>query len=146
VLIPRSPVGQAFEDVNFTREKRMVHYLRGLPGVTIDIAAVDCLDATRTKDLFSNLGRPVAGVFFLPVRLHDQLFVNLKTEEDWKIGKLQVTIFQSEQTIFNHIRVYDVKIKGLQTLLEAIDPASLDFLVLTSTTSILSGNAGKLQV
>ncbi|KAF8837242.1 polyketide synthase [Paxillus ammoniavirescens] len=123
VLTSRSGA-KAFEDVNFTREKRMVHYLRSLPGVTIDIAAVDCLDAARTKDLFSNLDRPVAGVFFLPVRLNDQLFVNLKTEEDWKI-------------------VYDVKIKGLQILLESVDPASLDFLVLTSTTSILSGNAGQ---
>ncbi|KAH7886699.1 hypothetical protein F5I97DRAFT_2059038 [Phlebopus sp. FC_14] len=123
VLTSRSGT-KAFEDVNFTREKRMVHYLRSLPGVTIDVAAVDCLDAQRTKDLFANLEHPVAGVFFLPARLNDQLFVNLKTEEDWKI-------------------VYDVKIKGLQILLESVDPASLDFLLLASTTSILSGNAGQ---
>ncbi|KIK63451.1 polyketide synthase [Collybiopsis luxurians FD-317 M1] len=115
---------KTLDSVNFIREKRMIDYLRCLPDVTVDIAAVDCLDTAKTKRLFESLNHPVAGVFFLPVALHDQLFVNLKSEDDWK-------------------RMYDVKVKGLQVLLEAVNPASLDFLVLTSTTSTLSGSAGQ---
>ncbi|KIJ24979.1 hypothetical protein M422DRAFT_216980 [Sphaerobolus stellatus SS14] len=123
VLTSRSG-SKTFEADDFIRERKIVEWLGGLPGVTVDVVCVDCLDAARTKELFATLDCPVAGVFFLPVRLNDQLFVNLKTEEDWKM-------------------VYDVKIKGLQILLDVVDPASLDFLVLTSTTSILSGNAGQ---
>ncbi|GJJ08177.1 putative secondary metabolism biosyntheticenzyme [Clathrus columnatus] len=115
---------QSLEDISFIREKNIVQYLRSIPDVTVDIVAMDCLDVARTKELFANMEHPVAGVFFLPTRLNDQSFVNLKTKEDWNM-------------------VYDVKIKGLQVLLEAVDPASLDFLVVTSTTSVLSGNAGQ---
>lgn len=137
---------QTFEDIDFTREKRMVHYLRNLPGVTVDIAAVDCLDAEGTKKLFANLEHPAAGVFFLPARLNDQMFINLKTEEDWKVGELQLVRFSVENMIITSFKVYDVKAKGLQILLDAVDPASLDFLVLTSTTSIISGNSGRLHI
>ena len=124
----------------------MVHYLRNLPGVTVDIAAVDCLDAEGTKKLFANLEHPAAGVFFLPARLNDQMFINLKTEEDWKVGELQLVRFSVENMIITSFKVYDVKAKGLQILLDAVDPASLDFLVLTSTTSIISGNSGRLHI
>ncbi|CCM00452.1 uncharacterized protein FIBRA_02484 [Fibroporia radiculosa] len=123
VLTSRSG-SKALKHESFTREKRMIEYLRGRPGVTVDIFSVECLDVQKTKELFASIERPVAGVFFLPVRLNDQLFVNLKSDDDWH-------------------SVYDVKVKGLQVLLEAVDPASLDFLVLTSTLSALSGSPGQ---
>ncbi|GJJ08186.1 Type I Iterative PKS [Clathrus columnatus] len=116
----RLHIRQSLEDISFIREKNIVQYLRSIPDVTVDIVAMGYLDVARTKELFGNMEHPVAGVFFLPARLNDQPFVNLKTKEDWNM-------------------VYDVKIKGLQVLLEAVDPASLDFLVVTSTTFILSG-------
>ncbi|GJJ10578.1 putative PKSNRPS-like protein biosyntheticcluster [Clathrus columnatus] len=116
-------IRQSLEDISFIREKNIVQYLRSLPDVIVDVISMDCLDVAGTKELFANMEHPIAGVFFLPARLNDQLFVNLKTEEDWNT-------------------VYDVKIKGLRALLEAVDPASLDFLVVTSTAAILSGNAG----
>lgn len=111
----------------------------------MDIAAVDCIDAAKTKELFSTLNHPVAGVFFLPVKLHDRLFAQLKSEDDWKPSKVKFRhIYLYSHLITFRIQVYDIKVKGLQVLLEAIDPASLDFLVLTSTTSALNGTAGKI--
>jgi hypothetical protein len=59
--------------------------LREIPGVTVDLYAVDCLDVVATKKLFMDLKYTVAGVFYIPVLLNDQLFTNL-TEEDWKMG------------------------------------------------------------
>ncbi|CCM04557.1 uncharacterized protein FIBRA_06738 [Fibroporia radiculosa] len=70
-------------------ERKIINYLRGIPGVTVDLRAVDVLDAEKTKDLFMNLEHPVAGVFYLAVRLNDQIFSNLKTEKDWKTGNLR---------------------------------------------------------
>ena len=88
LLLTSVLVKQTLDSVNFIREKRMIEYLRSLPDVTVDIAAVDCLDTVETKRLFGSLDHPIAGVFFLPVVLHDQLFVNLKSEDDWKRSKL----------------------------------------------------------
>ncbi|KIK63402.1 hypothetical protein GYMLUDRAFT_241886 [Collybiopsis luxurians FD-317 M1] len=75
-------------------------------------------------NLFASLSHPVVEVFFLAVALRDQLFINLKTEDDWK-------------------PVHDVKVNGLQVLLEAVDPASLDFLVLTSSIATPHGSPGQ---
>jgi hypothetical protein len=78
---------QAFSNGKLIPEKKIINYLRETPGVTIDLVSVDCLDAAKTKELFANLQHPVAGVFFVPVRLNDQLFTKLKTEEDWNPGE-----------------------------------------------------------
>jgi fatty acid synthase len=116
--------------------------LRETPGVTVDLAAVDCLDVSGTTKLFANLTHPVSGVFYIPVRLNDQLFTNLKTEEDWKMGEYYV--FDILEPFLNFILVYDVKVKGLEVLLEVIDPKSLDFLVLASSMATVSGSPGQL--
>ncbi|KIJ60886.1 polyketide synthase [Hydnomerulius pinastri MD-312] len=118
--------------MQLAREKKIVNYLRGIPGVTVDLRAVDVLDAEKTRDLFMNLEHPVAGVFYLAVRLNDQVFANLKTEEDWKIGKSAILRF-----------IYDVKIKGVEVLLQAVNPQSLDFLVLTSSMATVCGSPGQ---
>ncbi|KIJ60835.1 polyketide synthase [Hydnomerulius pinastri MD-312] len=118
--------------MQLARERKIVNYLRGIPGVTVDLRAVDVLDAEMTRDLFMNLEHPVAGVFYLAVRLNDQVFANLKTEEDWKIGKSSILCF-----------IYDVKIKGVEVLLQAVNPQSLDFLVLTSSMATVCGSPGQ---
>ncbi|CCM06115.1 uncharacterized protein FIBRA_08364 [Fibroporia radiculosa] len=88
------------------RERKIVNYLRGMPGVTVDLRAVDVLDAEKTKELFRNLERPVAGVFYLAVKLNDQ-------------------------------------IKGIEVFLQAVNPQSLDFLVLTSSMATVCGSPGQ---
>ncbi|KZT06920.1 polyketide synthase [Laetiporus sulphureus 93-53] len=113
-----------FKAGRLIREKKIITYLRNIPGVVIDILAVDCLDVEKTKAVFANSSRRIAGVFYVAVRLNDQLFTNLTTEEDWKT-------------------VYDVKVKGLKVLLEAVNPSTLDFLVLTSSMATVSGSPGQ---
>ncbi|EEC00013.1 hypothetical protein MPER_00150, partial [Moniliophthora perniciosa FA553] len=105
------------------REKKLIDFLRQKPGVTIDLIAVDCLDAVKTRKLFAALPN-VAGVFYVAVRLNDSLFLNLTTKEEWS-------------------KVYDVKVKGLHVLLDAVDPRKLDFLVLTSSMATVSGSPGQ---
>ncbi|KAF9237175.1 hypothetical protein BU15DRAFT_76182 [Melanogaster broomeanus] len=105
-------------------EKLLLRSLRAVAGVTIDLRAVDVLDGEKTRELFSNIEHPVAGIFYVAVRLNDQVFANMKTEEDWKA-------------------VYDVKIKGIEILLETVNPQSLDFLVLTSSMASLFGSPGQ---
>ncbi|KAI3605818.1 polyketide synthase [Moniliophthora roreri] len=113
---------KAFENGKLLREKKIINYLRET-GAKVDVVAVDCLDESKTKALFSNLPN-VAGVFYVAVRLNDALFLNLTTEEDW-------------------LKVYDVKVKGLRILLDAVDPKKLDFLVLTSSMATISGSPGQ---
>jgi hypothetical protein len=47
---------------------------------------------------------------------------------------------------FNISLVYDVKVKGLKVLLEAVDPESLDFLVLTSSLATVTGSPGEYPI
>ncbi|KAF9242059.1 polyketide synthase [Melanogaster broomeanus] len=115
---------KAFDGGKLAHEKKIIRNLRTTPGVTIDLLAVDVLDVGKTRDLFANLEHPVAGIFYLAVRLNDQVFSNLKTREDWTA-------------------VYDVKIKGIDVLLEAVNPRSLDFLVLTSSMATVVGSPGQ---
>ncbi|KAF9237177.1 polyketide synthase [Melanogaster broomeanus] len=77
----------AFASHKLDREKLLLRSLRAETGVTIDLRAVDVLDGDKTRELFSNLEHPVAGIFYVAVRLNDQVFANLQTEEDWKAGK-----------------------------------------------------------
>ncbi|KAI3601476.1 polyketide synthase [Moniliophthora roreri] len=114
---------KAFANGQLAREKKLVDFLRRKPGVTIDLVAVDCLDAVKTRKLFAALPN-VAGVFYVAVRLNDSLFLNLNTKEEWS-------------------KVYDVKVKGLHILLDAVDPRNLDFLVLTSSMATVSGSPGQ---
>nr|ART89046.1 polyene polyketide synthase 1 [Agaricomycetes sp.] len=123
VLTSRSGAA-SFRPGHLMREKKILNSLRETHGVTIDLEAVDCLDTEKTKALFSHSPRRVAGVFYVAVRLNDQLFTNLRTEEDWKT-------------------VYDVKVKGLHVLLQAINPEALDFLVLTSSMATVTGSPGQ---
>ncbi|KAF9239502.1 polyketide synthase [Melanogaster broomeanus] len=116
-------------------EKLLLRSLRAVVGVTIDLHAVDVLDGEKTRELFSGLEHPVAGIFYVAVRLNDQIFANLKTEEDWKPGKY----------ICFSLQFYDVKIKGVEILLEAVNPQSLDFLVLTSSMASRQANYAAAQ-
>lgn len=59
-----------------------------MPGVSIDILAIDCLDTEKTSALFTQTQRRIAGVFYVAVQLNDQLFVNLKSEKEWKAGNI----------------------------------------------------------
>jgi fatty acid synthase len=115
--------------------------LRTIPGVTISLAAVDCLDTVKTKELFANLEYPVAGVFYLAVRLNDQLFTNLTTEEDWKTGTCSENEHSDSPSTF--LLVCNVKVEGIKILLQAVDPAGLDFLVLTSSMATVCGSPGR---
>ncbi|KAF9235665.1 polyketide synthase [Melanogaster broomeanus] len=109
----------AFATQKLEHEKLLLRSLRAVAGVTIDLRAVDVLDGDKTRELFSNLEHPVAGIFYVAVRLNDQFFANLKTEEDWKAGK---DIFFSPHPV---------------------DPRSLDFLVLTSSMASIFGSSGQ---
>ena len=68
----------------------MITYLRNIPGVSVDILAIDCLDVEKTKALFSRSKRRIAGVFYLPVQLNDKTFISMNTEQDWKTGKISI--------------------------------------------------------
>ena len=78
---------QGLRPGRFVLEKRLIKALRSRPGVTIDIVALDCLDVSGTKSLFAKTKPRIAGVFYLPLILDDQLFVNMTTEEHWKPGE-----------------------------------------------------------
>ncbi|KAL0572907.1 hypothetical protein V5O48_009054 [Marasmius crinis-equi] len=125
VILTSRSGNKAFANGKLAKEKKVIKSLRERPGVTIDLVAVDCLDEAKTKTLFSNLPN-LAGVFYVAVRLNDSLFLNLDTEEDWK-------------------KVHDVKVKGVNILLDAIDPTKLDFLVLTSSMATVSGSPGQVN-
>ncbi|KAJ3555439.1 hypothetical protein NM688_g2577 [Phlebia brevispora] len=115
---------KAFTPGRLVHEKKIISHLRGIPGVTVDVLAVNCLDVDRTKALFSQSQRRIAGVFYVAVQLNDQLFTNLTTEQDWKA-------------------VSNVKVEGLNVLLQAVDPKDLDFLVLTSSMATVTGSPGQ---
>ncbi|KAK7047807.1 hypothetical protein VNI00_006135 [Paramarasmius palmivorus] len=127
---------KAFDNGQLAREKKIIDYLREKPGVRIDLVAVDCLDAVKTKILFSNLPN-IAGVFYVAVRLNDSLFLNLTTKEDWTKGM--------PNRAHSVPALYDVKVKGLRILLDAVDPKNLDFLVLTSSMATVSGSPGQVN-
>ena len=109
--------------------------------------AVDCLDVEQTKDVFANMSRRVAGVFYIPVRLNDQLFINLTAAEDWKNGQMipYCLIWLATCSLSTSL-VHDVKVKGLKVLLKAVDPESLDFLVLTSSLATVTGSPGEYPI
>ncbi|KAJ6535978.1 hypothetical protein DFH09DRAFT_1043015 [Mycena vulgaris] len=123
VLTSRSGEG-AFTRGHLVLEKRILDALRCQSGVTVDIVALDCLDEKGTKVMFAKFARDVAGVFYLPLVLNDQIFANLDTEAQWK-------------------PVLDAKTKGLQVLLDAVDVSSLDFLLLTSSIVTITGSDGQ---
>lgn len=134
---------QSFQAGRLMREKKILNYLSETPGVTIDLEAIDCLDAAKTKALFANSPRRIAGVFYVAVRLNDQLFTNLTTEEDWKTGEFALLGHPITFILIPPFLVYDVKVKGLHVLLEAVNPKDLDFLVLTSSMATVSGSPGE---
>jgi hypothetical protein len=47
------------------------------------------------------------------------------------------------EKVSQNYKVYDIKVGGLEILLQAVDPMSLDFLVLTSFMATVSGSPGK---
>ncbi|EPQ50300.1 polyketide synthase [Gloeophyllum trabeum ATCC 11539] len=116
-------VGGSLKPGKLVYQKKILQSLRSVPGVTIDIVANDIMDLEQAKALFSG-ERRVAGVFFLPVVLEDTLFANMTSEKYWK-------------------PVTDVKVKGLTNLVQAKNPAELDFLVIASTAAILLGSEGQ---
>ena len=133
---------QAFANGKLAKEKKVIKALRQRPGVTIDLTAVDCLDEQKTKTLFSGLPN-VAGVFYVAVRLNDALFLNLKSEEDWKKGRISTDVLDHHTDL--DFLVHDVKVKGVRILLDAVDPKKLDFLVLTSSMATVSGSPGQVN-
>ncbi|KAF9238192.1 polyketide synthase [Melanogaster broomeanus] len=130
----------AFETQKLVREKKILEYVRSIAGVTIDLRAVDVLDGEKTRDLFSNLQHPVAGIFYLAVRLNDQL---LEISKPKKIGQLERMFSPLSIRILTLPLVYDVKVKGVKVLLEVVNPRSLDFLVLTSSLGTVFGSPGQ---
>ena len=60
----------------------------------MDLKAIDCLDIEKTRELFSSLKFPAAGVFFLAVQLKDRLFTQLLHEDDWKAGRIWVGLIE----------------------------------------------------
>ena len=122
-------------------EKRLIKALRSRPGVTIDIVALDCLDVDGTKSLFAKTSPRIAGVFYLPLVLDDQLFENMTTEEHWKPSEADIfRIYRWVLLILSEVA--DVKTRGLQVLLQAVDPKSLEFLLLTSSWATVTGSDG----
>ncbi|KAL4254858.1 hypothetical protein ABKN59_004677 [Abortiporus biennis] len=112
-----------FNNGELIKEKRTVKWLRSLPGVRLDVVAVDCLDAEKTKNLFQSLPE-IGGVFYLAVLLKDALFTSMTNKEDWT-------------------SVYDVKVRGFQILLESVDPKKLEFLVVASSMAAVVGSPGQ---
>ncbi|KDQ58084.1 hypothetical protein JAAARDRAFT_57854 [Jaapia argillacea MUCL 33604] len=114
---------KGFEDGRLIREKKVLVALRSVPGVKIDLVALDCLDVKGTKTLFESLPC-VGGIFHVAVRLNDALFTSMTTSNDWEM-------------------VYDVKVRGFQVLLQAVDPETVDFIVLTSSMASTLGSPGQ---
>ncbi|KDQ50123.1 hypothetical protein JAAARDRAFT_711195 [Jaapia argillacea MUCL 33604] len=114
---------RGFEGGRLIREKKILASLCTVPGVKIDLVALDCLDLKGTKALFESLPQ-VGGIFHVAVRLNDALFTSMTTANDWEM-------------------VYDVKVRGFQVLLQAVDPATVDFLVLTSSMASTLGSPGQ---
>ncbi|KIJ60828.1 polyketide synthetase [Hydnomerulius pinastri MD-312] len=105
-------------------DQMYLHYLRRT-GVKVDVIAADAVrkDATiaviRRAQEYGDIG----GVFLMTVVLRDAKFENLS------------------QQAFDDVR--QSKVDALSTLLECLDPAELDFLLLFSTIGSVFGNAGQ---
>ncbi|KAI0917773.1 Type I Iterative Polyketide synthase (PKS) [Taiwanofungus camphoratus] len=115
---------KAFSGGKLAKEKRILTWLRSLPGVQIDLVALDCVDLQGMKAMLRSLCNPVGGIFHLAVALADAMFTTMTCRDDWD-------------------KVYDVKVKGLQVILDAVDPKSLDFLVLMSSMASVTGSPGQ---
>jgi KR domain len=107
------------------REQWVLDNLRKLPGVQIDVLAVDTTNVDAMKSMFRSIDVPVAGVVFLAVSLADSLCANL-TAEKWD-------------------HVYNVKVNGLQALQQAIDFKELDWVVLCSSMATVFGSPGQVN-
>ncbi|KAH7927995.1 putative nonribosomal peptide synthetase [Leucogyrophana mollusca] len=101
-----------------------VDYLRST-GVHIDVVAADALSKAHTSSVIESAKKagPIGGIFLMTVVLRDAKFTNLT------------------QDAFNE--VYQSKVAVLDVLLNCVDPASLDFILLFSTIGSVFGNAGQ---
>ncbi|KAF8800384.1 hypothetical protein BYT27DRAFT_7148677 [Phlegmacium glaucopus] len=102
-------------------------YLRHLQvmDVSVDVIAADARSAEDMTDVMvhANNTAPIGGVFLMTVVPRDGMFSGMKQES------------------FDD--VYFSKVIALETLLNIVDPAMLDFLVLFSTIGSVFGNAGQ---
>ncbi|EIW85840.1 hypothetical protein CONPUDRAFT_80229 [Coniophora puteana RWD-64-598 SS2] len=100
------------------------HHWR-LKGVQIEVIAADAVSKADTQALVekASAAGPIGGVFVMTVVLRDGKFTNLS------------------QGSFDD--VYTSKVTVLNTLLECVDPASMDFILLFSTIGSVFGNAGQ---
>ncbi|KAJ3033802.1 hypothetical protein HDV00_005815 [Rhizophlyctis rosea] len=105
-------------------DKMYVQHMRD-NGVTIDIVAADATSVSDTKSMISRAREygPIGGIFMMAVVLRDALFTNLT------------------QSSFDD--VHKSKVEVLDTVLQFVDPATIDFMLLFSTIGSVFGNAGQ---
>ncbi|KAJ8483173.1 hypothetical protein ONZ45_g14697 [Pleurotus djamor] len=94
VLTSRSG-DKPFREGKLIREKKIVNYLRSLPGITLRLEAVDCNDISGMHTLLASFVRQLAGVFFLPAVLNDRPFIQLDREEYWTSGQANYSAAQT---------------------------------------------------
>jgi len=101
----------------------MYHYLKRLPGLTLQSAAVNATSLADMKELFSTMKSKVVGCFILTADIRDKTFQNLATE-DFTSG------FSSKSGV-------------LEILKDTVDITTLDFVVAFSSVSGTFGFGGQ---
>ncbi|KAF9237185.1 polyketide synthase [Melanogaster broomeanus] len=119
----------------------------GIGGLGLNIARCLVDNGAKHVILTSRSGESA----FAPHKLEREkkLLRYLRSIEGVTIDLRAVDVLDGEKTkdLFSNLEhpvaVYDVKIKGVEVLLEAVNPRSLDFLVLTSSMATIFGSPGQ---
>ncbi|KAF9237183.1 polyketide synthase [Melanogaster broomeanus] len=119
----------------------------GIGGLGLNIAR--CLVDNGAKHVILT-SRSGESAFTAQKLAHEKkLLKHLQAIEGVTIDLRAVDVLDGEKTkdlfssLEHPVAVYDVKIKGVEVLLEAVNPRSLDFLVLTSSMATVFGSPGQ---
>ncbi|KAF9237180.1 polyketide synthase [Melanogaster broomeanus] len=119
----------------------------GIGGLGLNIARCLVTNGAKHVILTSRSGETAFAGQKLP--REKKLLRYLREIEGVTIDLRAVDVLDGEKTkdLFSNLEhpvaVYDVKIKGVEILLEAVNPRSLDFLVLTSSMATIFGSPGQ---
>jgi KR domain len=118
--------GRKFFDTNeFVPTRQKLAYLESRDDLCLRIEASDALSVEATTRVVQSCDLPLGGCFLMTVVIEDQLFIR-QTEETFR-------------------KVYDSKVKALETFNRVKPIETLDFMVFFSSSVALVGNVGQVS-
>ncbi|EPQ58589.1 ketoacyl-synt-domain-containing protein [Gloeophyllum trabeum ATCC 11539] len=105
------------------KNRRIVDFLRSIPGMDVRLASVDATDKEQMRQLIDGVHGRIGGCFLLTLVLSDKLFVN-QTAESFEAAA-------------------SPKISAFETISSLIDMSSLDFFLSFSSVAALFGSPGQ---